>query len=153
MLHRLKMKFSFVFTMLHVGLGLSVFGLYKFYSLSLNTKPELIPVFWFFAAGTACLYGGVLAAVAFMYAPVSPWVQRVRRVMAWREWVAQELPALIAALPALIAAIVGVLKTLQAFGDQIDSAAGKAKRKGPTPAKAKARAGHKHHATKHKKAA
>ena len=99
-----KKRAIITFILVHIGLALCAFALIRSTMLNgwdLNAT--------FFLTGILFLYGGFLAGVFFIVAPILPWLKRAQQVEHWSERLLRELPMFLEQLPKIIAAVQSLI--------------------------------------------
>ncbi len=101
----MKTKAYFVATILHVGIGMLVYGLSQLAG-DPHVPQDAVRLL---ALGTLATYGSVVIAVAFVYVPLAPWIRRASAVANWRRILWKELPTILALVPI----VMGLYKILK----------------------------------------
>ena len=63
--------------------------------------------------GFAGMYGSFVLGTWFVLVPALPWVRRARRISAWRTWLVEELPEILAMIPVIVQALRTIRDALQ----------------------------------------
>jgi uncharacterized membrane protein len=87
-----------VFLLVHVGLGLSMFGIGKW--VALNGMDGISVTL---LLGVFLLYLGVLLGVFFIVWPLLPWIRKAREARNWVESFMQDIPGILAVVRQVIA--------------------------------------------------
>jgi hypothetical protein len=104
-LRKIKLRALLVFSLIHGGLILSVYG------LASVPRPEgMEGAHWLLLAGIAGLYGGIVYGVFSIVWPLVILIRTVNRLRDWKSWILVELPRILALIPPAFEAI------RQAFG-------------------------------------
>lgn len=99
MIQAIKAKALIYVCLVHLGLAIALGAFLHDYE-SLNRTSFVL-----LALGVGLMYGSFLFAALSIWIPIQPWVTRYQRAKAWREWVLDELPTILALIPVVILAL------------------------------------------------
>jgi hypothetical protein len=117
MIQAIKAKALIYICLVHLGLVVMMAALFHDYDALNRTTFSLL------AVGAGLMYGSFLFAALSIWIPVQPWVARYQRTKAWREWILDELPTILALIPVAFLAVKlfktawGEIKTHKEKGD------------------------------------
>ncbi len=101
----LKTKFFVTLGFTHFAFFVSLWGLYKLHTVHGGVAGHAAHMDYFpwLFAGAFLTYGSVVGGLVWMYMPFAPWARRMSSWRAFRHWVVEELPAIIAVASSLAA--------------------------------------------------
>lgn len=111
----LRRRVLTVFSFVHLGLVLAVFGLARL-SFELGFRPSVVVM----AAGLGLLYFGVVLGGFFLVWPLLPWFQRAQEARKWGSHALEDLPQLLALSKKIMVTLKPLLQSLleqQGFAD------------------------------------
>lgn len=100
MIESLKIKTLIGFSLVHVGLAISVVALFRDDGAVFSGS-----TFDLLLIGICLMYAAYLFSVLSVWLELRPWIARIRRAQNWRTWIFTELPTFLALIPVVISAI------------------------------------------------